>query len=159
MVSLKSSHHEPDRVRRSTTAEQLRWIDRQIEANVRHFASQPPEVIERHIAELQAEWSVERYLQVNVAVVAGGSALLALTHDRRWGFLACGALGFFLLHALQGFDPPLPVLRRLGIRTRSEINREIYALKLLRGDFEGVEPVSEGSAAASVEAALRAVGL
>ena len=29
-------------------------------------------------------------------------------------------------------------LRRLGVRTREEIDRERYALKALAGDFEGV---------------------
>ena len=29
-------------------------------------------------------------------------------------------------------------LRKAGLRSRSEINREIYALKILRGDFDDV---------------------
>ena len=32
----------------------------------------------------------------------------------------------------------MPLLRRLGIRTREEIDRERYALKALAGDFAGV---------------------
>jgi hypothetical protein len=32
----------------------------------------------------------------------------------------------------------VPLLRRLGIRTRGEIDRERYALKALAGDFEGI---------------------
>jgi len=35
-----------------------------------------------------------------------------------------------LQHGLQGWCPPLPLLRRLGIRTRGEIDREKYALKV-----------------------------
>lgn len=43
--------------------------------------------------------------------------LLGVTADRR--FLALPALvtAFLLQHAVQGWSPPLPVLRRLGIRT------------------------------------------
>lgn len=154
----RTTNDDPDRVRRSTAPPQLERIDQQIEHNVRLFASQPPEVIGHRIAELQREWSVERYLQANVAMIAGGTALLALMHDRRWGFLTCGSLAFFLYHALRGFDPPLPVLRRLGIRTRGEINREIYALKLLRGDFNRVSAKGEGGEP-DPDAALGAVGL
>ena len=33
----------------------------------------------------------------------------------------------------------LPVVRKLGVRTR-EINRQKYALKALRGDFDHVSP-------------------
>lgn len=148
---------EPDRVRRFTSRAQLRRIDDSAAENVRRFAAQPPDVIDGRIHELEREWSVERYLQLNVATVGISSALLAVLHDRRWGFLTCGGLAFFLVHALLGFDPPLPLLRRKGIRTRYEINQEIYALKAVRGDFRPVdeEPVEDRK----IEAALRAVGL
>jgi len=58
--------------------------------------------------------------------------------DRRWFLLPTVVLSFLLLHAVQGWCPPVPLLRRLGIRTRGEIDRERYALKALAGDFEGV---------------------
>jgi hypothetical protein len=45
-------------------------------------------------------------------------------------------LGFFAQHAIQGWCPPLPLFRKLGYRTRKEIDKEKYALKLLRGDFD-----------------------
>jgi hypothetical protein len=35
---------------------------------------------------------------------------------------------FLLQHGLQGWCPPLPVLRRLGVRTQREIDAEKYAL-------------------------------
>ena len=35
------------------------------------------------------------------------------------------------------------MLRRLGVRTNDEINQERYALKALRGDFDGVTTPSE----------------
>jgi hypothetical protein len=47
-------------------------------------------------------------------------------------------LSFLLLHSIQGWCPPVPVLRRLGVRTRREIDRELFALKVLRGDFQTV---------------------
>lgn len=71
--------------------------------------------------------------------------------------LPAGVFGFFAQHALQGWCPPIPVFRRLGVRTQREIERERYALKALRGDFdqlpaEGSAPISE-----RVRAALAAV--
>lgn len=42
------------------------------------------------------------------------------------------------MHAVQGCCPPVPLLRRLGLRTREEIERERYALKALMGDFAGL---------------------
>jgi len=47
---------------------------------------------------------------------------------------------FLLQHAVQGWCPPLPVLRRLGFRTAREIEVERNALKALRGDFGHIGP-------------------
>jgi hypothetical protein len=148
---------ETDRVRRYTTDEQLRRIDQKTARNIQFYATQSPEVITERISALRAEWSIERFLQLNVAAVGLTTALLAVTRDRRWGIATCIGLGFFLLHATDGFDPPLPLLRQLGIRTREEIDREIYALKALRGDFDDVEPGTGAADPAQVEHAIGAV--
>jgi hypothetical protein len=42
---------------------------------------------------------------------------------------------FLLQHAREGWCPPLPAFRRLGVRTRQEIDAEKYALEALHGDF------------------------
>ncbi len=46
--------------------------------------------------------------------------------------------GFLLQHAVQGWCPPVPIFRRMGIRTAREIDSERYALKIIRGDFESL---------------------
>jgi len=157
-VKLRQSH-EPDRVRRYTTDRQLRRIEDKTERQLRLYANQPRDVIEDRIRELRCEWSVERFLQLNVAAIGLTTALLAVTRNRKWGIATCAGLGFFLLHATEGFDPPLPLLRQLGIRTRSEIDREIYALKVIRGDFEDVRPLEQKSESPEISAALYAVGV
>ncbi len=55
---------------------------------------------------------------------------------------------FLFQHAVQGWCPPVPVLRRLGFRTTYEIDRERYALKALRGDFDGVAQARDKAGAA-----------
>lgn len=42
-------------------------------------------------------------------------------------------------HAVQGWCPPVPISRRPGFRTASEIARGRNALKALRGDFAGID--------------------
>jgi hypothetical protein len=143
---------DPDRVRRYTSATQLRKLDGEMAKRIRLYTGQPREVITQRIEELRREWSIERYLQINVAAVGLTAVGLAVWRDRRWGYAACAGLAFFLFHAVEGFDPPLPAMRKAGLRSRAEINREIYALKILRGDFEGT-----GTEEDRVEAALRAV--
>jgi hypothetical protein len=131
--------NETDPVRRYTSPEMLQAIEERLERTIRFYAAQPPELIAARIQELKREWSIERYLQVNVSVAAFLTAFLALTRRRGWALVTCTALGFFLYHALQGFDPPIPLLRKFGARTRREIDREIYALKALRGDFNTLQ--------------------
>lgn len=42
-----------------------------------------------------------------------------------------------ILFVVQGWCPPVPIFRSLGVRTAAEIFQEKVALKQLRGDFEG----------------------
>lgn len=57
---------------------------------------------------------------------------------RRWFILPGIVAGFLLQHAVQGWCPPVALFRRLGFRTASEIEAERYALKIIRGDFDGL---------------------
>jgi hypothetical protein len=54
--------------------------------------------------------------------------VLSATVDRRFIVLPAIVYGFFLQHAIQGWCPPLPVFRHLGVRTQAEIEREKAAL-------------------------------
>jgi hypothetical protein len=138
MPTTSNPAMEADRVRRYTSPEILRKIDEQIEHNVAYYASQPDKVIEERIRELKEEWSINRYLQANVAAVGLLGAVLGLTVGKKWAVLTIGAFSFFLFHGLRGWDPRIRALRCLGARARTEIDRELYALKAARGDFKSV---------------------
>lgn len=99
-----------------------------------YFAQHPTEIEDR-LHELDREWDIERMLETNAASIALLGIGLGITVDRKWFILPAIVMGFFLQHALQGWCPPLPVMRRLGVRTQSEIEMERYTLKALRGDF------------------------
>jgi hypothetical protein len=137
-MNISKSPGEINRVRRNTAPKILRRIDAQIERNIHFFSAQSKDAISRRILDLRDEWSMERWLEANAATIGLTTVVLALTHNRKWALATVGAFGMFLLHSLQGFDPPIPILRRLGVRTRDEIDRELYALKALRGDFASV---------------------
>ena len=127
-----------DRVRANTVPEINRRIDEQIERNIRHYSGQTKEEIYRRIQELDQEWDFERVLETMASSVSLTGVVLGSTVNRRWYLLPTAVLSFLLLHAIQGWCPPLPILRGLGIRTREEIARERYALKALAGDFAGI---------------------
>ena len=109
-------------------------IRRETRERIAYFAEHPHEIPDR-LRELDREWDIERTLEANAATLALTGTVLAAAVDRRWLALPAVVLGFLLQHALQGWCPPVPVLRRLGCRTASEIEAERYALKALRGDF------------------------
>jgi hypothetical protein len=136
---LDHDKNEPDRVRANTDPEINRRIDKQIEENVRYYSGQPREKISGRIRDLDEEWDIERLLEAMASSFSLTGIMLGATVDRKWFLLPTVVLSFLLLHAIQGWCPPVPLLRRLGVRTREEIDRERYALKALAGDFAGVE--------------------
>ena len=103
--------------------------------DISHYFSASDDDLSARILELEREWDIERTLEANAAAVSLAGLALGLTVDRRFLLLPCAVAAFLLQHALQGWCPPLPILRRLGIRTAAEIHQEILALKILRGDF------------------------
>lgn len=105
---------------------------------IAQYATRSPQEVTRRIEELDHEWDVERALECNASALAFSGVVLAATTDRRWLILPGLVTGFLFQHALQGWCPPLPILRRMGFRTSAEINEERYALKALRGDFERI---------------------
>ncbi len=111
-----------------------RRIRQQLEQTVRHLAAHP-DAIERRLRELDAEWDIERAIEANAAALAFAGIVLGAAVDKRWLALSALVTGFLLQHAIQGWCPPVPVLRRFGFRTVHEIEEERQALKALRGDF------------------------
>ncbi len=124
-----------ERVPRHTSDSSNARIHERTLQNLRPFVRALKPAINARIAELHREWDIERTLEANAAAVALFGVALGVGIDRR--FLAIPALvaGFLFQHAVQGWCPPLPVFRRLGVRTSAEIHAEILALRILRDDF------------------------
>jgi hypothetical protein len=129
---------EPDRVRANTADEINRRIDRGIADSVAYYGGKSKDEIRCRIAELEREWDMERLLETNASALAFTGLLLGVTQSKKWLFLPAIVLPFLFQHAVQGWCPPVPIFRRLGVRTREEIDREKYALKALHGDFDNV---------------------
>lgn len=127
-----------DRVPAHTADEVNRRIREETESRVRWYEARPWLIGER-LAELDREWDIERALEANAATLALTGVVLGATADRRWLLLPAAVTAFLLQHAVQGWCPPLPVLRRMGFRTAREIEEERVALKALRGDFRALD--------------------
>ena len=146
-----------ERVSSNTADEINERIRRQTKANVERTAAAGRGAINRRLRELEEEWDIERVLETMAPTISLVGLMLGVTRNRRWLLLPIIVQSFFLQHALQGWCPPIPVLRRLGIRTAQEIARERYALKALRGDFVDVSKTTLEEDPAAASAAFRAV--
>lgn len=127
-----------DRVQNHTSDAVNRMIHEAMTERLVYFALHPGKIDER-LDELDREWDIERALEANASTLALAGLGLGIVADRRWLAVPVFVAGFLFQHALQGWCPPLPLLRRLGFRTPHEIDQERYALKALRGDFQKVE--------------------
>ncbi|MFP4350285.1 MAG: hypothetical protein ACOCWY_03900 [Thermodesulfobacteriota bacterium] len=140
------SDHSPDHVNEA--------ILNEIEDNIDYYASTGRGDLNQRLKELDYEWDIERALEANASVLALAGLTLGATVDRRWFAFPAVIAGFLLQHALQGWCPPVSVFRRMGIRTRNEIDYERYALKMIRGDFEETPEPSPGSTRTKAEEVL-----
>lgn len=123
-----------DRVRERTPPGVNRQIDRRTAGNLDLYLAADPESVARRLDELDHEWDIDRAVMATFAVAGGVNWLLSL---RRWltgrrpgrsAAILAVQLAFLLRHARAGWCPPVSVLRRLGFRTRMEIEEEKRAL-------------------------------
>lgn len=144
------------RVAENTDEEINLRIRARMRARVMYLAERP-DLIPAQLAALDREWDIERVLEANAAALGFLGAVLAARVHARLFLIPALVSGFLMQHAVQGWCPPLPLLRRRGIRTAAEIDEERTALRLLRGDFAQV-PTAEATdpRARAMQALLRA---
>jgi hypothetical protein len=116
-----------DRVPSQTDARVNEEIRKRTEASIA-FYSDHPSLIPQRLAQLDREWDIERMLETGSSAISLFGLTMGLLRSRRWLSVPLVVQGFFLQHALQGWAPPLPILRRLGFRTVEEIDGERYGL-------------------------------
>ncbi|HEV7332257.1 MAG TPA: DUF2892 domain-containing protein [Flavisolibacter sp.] len=123
---LQFSH---DRVRKNTSDKLNQKIDQQTDNNIRKYASQGSGVIEKRLRELDREWDIERALELTSGLNVLVGLTLGLTVNKKWFLLSAVSSAFLVQHTLQGWCPPLPIMRYFGIRTKEEIDMEREALE------------------------------
>ncbi len=139
-VSNYSEIIKGDRVRANTPPEINQAIDTEIAAMVRFYASKTDYEIGKRIEELDKEWDIGRIIEIRASTVSLIGIILGLKRSKIWLIFPTIASTFLFQYAVQGWCPPVSILRRFGFRTRQEIDLEKYALKALRGDFDKIAP-------------------
>jgi hypothetical protein len=131
-----------DRVRKRTAAHVLRRIDDLSIDRLTRLAEAGSPAITYQVERLEREWDTDRSIEAEAAITGLVGLAMSVLVDRRFIAVPAIAGAAVFAHALSGWYPLLPVMRRLGIRSAREIARERYALKALRGDFAGMESES-----------------
>jgi hypothetical protein len=135
-----------ERVERSTKPGINERIRRKTLENVVRYSGMGGAELDSRLRKLEREWDTERTLETSAAFFVLLFTTMGFLGRRKW-FLMSGLVGAFLLqHALQGWCPPLAVIRRLGVRTADEIEKEKTMLKVLREPF-GAAPLEGGRGA------------
>jgi hypothetical protein len=144
-MSLASTR---DRVPAHTSNEINVRIRTDMEQRV-HAVAGNPALIERRLRELDEEWDIERAIEANASTLAFLGVALGYFVHPYWLVIPALVTAFLFQHAIQGWCPPVPVLRRLGFRTADEIGLERHALKALRGDYDQASSSSSAAIAAA----------
>ena len=151
---MNAALHAPvtDRVRANTWAPVNDRLDMEAQLRIRQAAaSASTEALTRHITQLDYEWDFDRTVETEASLMGLVGLALGLAVDKRFLVLPALVSTMLVIHATHGWYPLLPLFRRIGVRTRDEIDRERYGLKAIRGDFTALPPA--GSAAAERAAA------
>lgn len=117
-----------DRIRSNTADEVNEHIDRRTRDNILWFSREDPITIQERINELDKEWDMERVLILNAALFSLTGLLAGKFKNKIWSILPIVVSSFLIQHAIQGWCPPVELFRRMGIRTRKEIDMEKYSL-------------------------------
>ncbi len=154
MIMMASS---VDRVPAHTSPAVNQRIRRSTEAMISFYARNPERIGER-LAQLDQEWDIERAIEMQSSGLILAGTLLGLFVDKRFLIVPAVVSAFLMQHAVQGWCPPVPVMRRLGLRTPQEIEAERCALRALRGDFKGLEGEAGGDIDSRIARAVELMG-
>lgn len=122
-TKTKVNEHTPEHINQE--------IQKEIRERVKFYQNQDAKTITERLNKLDHEWDTERVLETNMASIALVSSLLGLSGKKNWMMLSAGVSVFMIQHAVQGWCPPLAIIRRFGVRTAAEINQERSALQKL----------------------------
>jgi len=134
-------HGSPSRVAQFTDPRVNERIERRTAASILYHAENPDEIPAR-LRELDTEWDIERALATMSSAVSLTGLLLAFRRGWKWLALPTAVQGFYLQHSVQGWCPPLALLRKAGFRTVEEIDEERCALWALLEESGGLDEES-----------------
>lgn len=124
-----------DRVRRGSADSVNARLDHEMRDRIWHLKDASRDEVVRRLRALDREWDVERAVEATTATLGLVGVGLGVAVHEAFVLIPLVLLATLLEHAVQGWSPVSSAFRRLGYRTRREIDAERTAIKALRGDF------------------------
>ena len=119
-VRLKTNKKSNDKICDITKLNIQKYLDKsEVEISVR-------------LEELNKEWDTERVLETSASSFVLIGTIFGFWFTYIWFIFSAVIAVFFLQHALQGWCPPLPIIRNYGVRTSTEIMAEKASLIFIR---------------------------
>lgn len=131
------------RVSRNTSPDINRMIMDHTEKSLLFYAEHPDQIDDR-INALKSESDVSQTLVANASLLGMFGLFMALVvRARLLILLPIVAMLFLIQNSIRGWSPPDMLLRRMGFRTKEEIQLELYGLRMLKGDFSTVTAMND----------------
>ncbi|MCY7421614.1 MAG: hypothetical protein LH478_07705 [Chitinophagaceae bacterium] len=105
--------------------------------NLDYYRLESEEVIGTRIKELEAEWDVERTVELKASLLALSGIILGVSAGKKWLIIPAAICSFFAIHAIRGNRLPLTG----NFRTRKQIAEEQFGLKelLKNGSYKNLD--------------------
>lgn len=100
--------------------------------NIQKYLDKSEVEINARLEELNKEWDTERVLETSASFFTLIGIILGFWFSYQWFWFSAVIAAFFLQHALQGWCPPLPIIRNYGVRTSTEIIAEKASLVFIK---------------------------
>ena len=139
---METQTEQQHKKQNATNGEHKLTDDSAFEA-VKEFAHKGKGKMTNRLKELEDEWDIERIIHLHVSGMSLTGVLLAFFVDKRWLILPAAAAAILVLHSMKGIAPQVQVLKKLGFRTKAEIDREKFSIKAMRGDFKHNDSAEE----------------
>jgi hypothetical protein len=108
------------------------------------FYAEHMDQVDDRINRLKNEMDVSQALASNASLLGMFGLFMSLVARARIFILfTIVALMVLTQNSLSGWSPPDMLLRRLGFRTKEEIQMELYGLRMLKGDFDAVPAMKD----------------
>lgn len=120
--AIKNPH---DRVRNRSPKSFTKEIDMETDYVVKNTIQSGAFAIRERLLQLDKEWDIDRALDFLFSTTVGAQLAVAMKkRNLNYIWFPIVQTAFLFMHTTYGWCPPVPLLRKMGFRTRFEIQSE-----------------------------------